>query len=167
MAVYEQQYPEAREYYLAAMEHRRVAKDPVGMWMAKMGEGTVHFFTEQWVEAESAYAEAARELHELGYRVGAAQGQVNLAEAKLALNKHQEALELLAEPEVALRAVRSYSSLVELLRCRALAQLGVGQPKDARDSIDAAVAMAESHNLAYAIPGLESVREQLSSPAAD
>jgi tetratricopeptide (TPR) repeat protein/class 3 adenylate cyclase len=161
MAVFEKNYAEARDYYLKSMEYRRGANDPVGVWMAKMGEGTVFFFAEQWAEAESAYAEATRELHNLGYRVGAAQGQVNWAEAMLALKQPSRALELLAEPESTLRAVKSVGSLVELLRCRSIAQRDLGHLSEAQNSIDNALNLAKEHGLEHAIPPLEALAESL------
>ncbi|MEC8024493.1 MAG: protein kinase [Myxococcota bacterium] len=47
VAVFDKQYDDARSYYLRAMEFRRGANDPVGMWMAKMGEATTFYFAGQ------------------------------------------------------------------------------------------------------------------------
>lgn len=160
LAAKQKDFAQAREHYRSAMEFRKGAQDPVGMWMAKMGEGTVYFFEENWAEAEKVYTEVSRELRGLGYRVGAAQASVNLAEAKLMLDKPSEALNLLQEPEVTFEGAQDESSLVELLRCRSVALLKLGKREMAQRELDRALSLAESNGLDRAIPTLKSLQEQ-------
>ena len=128
--------------------------------MAKMGEGTVYFFEGNLVEAERAFGEAARELHNLGYRLGAAQARANLAEAKLQLEKTEEALALLEESEPVFRGLKSTMSLVETLRCRGVALLTLGRPKESLRAAEEALALAEGNGLEAALPALEALREK-------
>ncbi len=158
VAIRNREYDQARTHYREAMAHRKGAQDPVGMWMAKMGEGTVYFFEGNLVEAERAYAETARELQNLGYRLGAAQARVNLAEAKLQLEKTAEALVLLEESEPIFRGLQATMSLVETLRCRGVALLKLGRYEEAKHTVEEAVLLAEENGLEQALPALEKLR---------
>lgn len=156
----------AREHYRSAMTFREKAEDPVGTWMAKMGEGTVFFFEEKWTEAEAVYEKVAQELQDLGYRLGTAQAHVNLAEAKLMLKKPGETLPLLKEAEVTLRAVKAHSSLVELLRCRGEAYFQLNRHEEALDTVEQALFITKENDLEQALPGLEELRRKVGTNSA-
>ncbi|MEC8024494.1 MAG: hypothetical protein VX223_11205 [Myxococcota bacterium] len=63
------------------------------------------------------------------------------------------------EPEATLRAVRSYGSLVELLRCRVMASNALGHSEDAATALSSALRLATEHELEHALPALHALEK--------
>ena len=159
VAIRDREYDQARAHYREAMAYREGAQDPVGVWMAKMGEGTVYFFEGNLVEAERAFGRPPGNCTTWGI------GWVLPRRARIwrrpSCNwKRRKRLALLEESEPVFRGLKATMSLVETLRCRGVALLTLDRPKESLRAVEEALALAEGNGLEAALPALETLREK-------
>jgi len=161
LALQRKDYKEARRLYSLAKEYKYLAKDSVGVSVARMGEGNTHFLEGDLRGAQKIYEEVNRELTNLGFRVGAAQAAANLAETSLLLDDGADVLSLLETAESTMRAVRSIPDLVEILRIQTEALLKQERPREALVTVHEALRLAEEKGISHGIEGLKALLERV------
>jgi len=161
VALAEKDYEKARKLNVMAQEYKKLAGDGVGKWMARLGEGNTCFLNGELEAAKGIYMEVSRELQNLGFRYGAVQAQVNLADVYLIQENENEALKLVMAAEESIRGLRAIPDLVEILRIQTEALLKQERSQEALVTAHEALRLAEEKGISHAIEGLKALLERV------